>query len=91
MSYFSLFCEMLYEKFSQDIARQDILYLWSLLSININIFSLWMRKLNSKKLCDFLKDLQLFLGWCGRKAPKYGKRLSYLSETRNQILWKGSE
>ena len=31
------------------------------------------------------------LGWCGKKAPKYGKRLSYLSETRNQILWKRSE
>lgn len=66
-------------------------YIYGLSSININIFSLWMRKLNSKKLCDFLKDLQLFLGWCGRKAPKYGRRLSYLSETRNQILWKGSE
>lgn len=39
------------------ILVQGILYLWSFLIININIFSLWMRKLLSKKFYDILKDL----------------------------------
>lgn len=50
------------KKETKNLAKtlvQGILYLWSLLSININIFSLWTRKLISKKFYEILKDLQL--------------------------------